>query len=127
MAYIEDLLERMWNKTEVKDDCWIYTGSLSHNGYGNVSVHDKTERVHRVSWMIYKGPIPKGLIICHNCDNPACWNPEHLFSGTSLDNSTDSKNKGRTNGGRKPVLYLSQRQTRRKYLYDLQLRRVGKV
>ena len=34
-------------------------------------------------------------IICHRCDNPACVNPEHLFSGTNQDNVDDKVNKDR--------------------------------
>lgn len=38
-------------------------------------------------------------IICHRCDNPACVNPEHLFSGTNQDNVDDKVNKDRQQRG----------------------------
>jgi len=41
------------------------------------------------------GPIPKGLIIRHKCDNTKCINIEHLELGTHKDNSNDRKIRGR--------------------------------
>ena len=50
---------------------------------------------HRVVFEHYKGPIPKGMFVCHSCDNPPCCNPEHLFLGFAQDNSNDMKSKNR--------------------------------
>jgi hypothetical protein len=52
-------------------------------------------RMSRVAYEVYIGPIPKGLLVCHTCDNPRCHNPEHLFIGTHSDNSQDMWNKKR--------------------------------
>jgi DNA invertase Pin-like site-specific DNA recombinase len=37
-------------------------------------------------------------MVLHRCDNPACFNPEHLFIGTQFDNMGDAKKKGRLGG-----------------------------
>jgi hypothetical protein len=56
--------------------------------------------VHRVAWKEWIGPIPDGLCVLHRCDNPPCFNPDHLFLGTKTDNHEDMVRKGRRNVAR---------------------------
>ena len=72
--------------------CWIFTGCWDSYGYGKMRNNIKA---HRYSFEAHKGEVPPGSLVCHNCDTPACVNPEHLFVGTSLDNTKDCRNKGR--------------------------------
>jgi predicted DNA binding protein len=39
------------------------------------------------------------MVIAHRCDNPACFNPEHLFLCTQAENLADMRSKGRGNTG----------------------------
>ena len=48
-----------------------------------------------MAYMMSRGPIPDGLLVCHTCDNPPCCNPDHLWVGTNGDNTQDSLKKGR--------------------------------
>jgi len=82
-------------KTELS--CWEWQGELHPNGYAYTTTYEtrKREHAHRVSYRIFKGEIPKGLYICHHCDNPKCINPDHLWAGTAKENMQDAKRKGR--------------------------------
>jgi hypothetical protein len=44
---------------------------------------------------LHRGPIPRGSIACHTCDNRLCCNPDHIFIGSQADNLRDMRNKGR--------------------------------
>ena len=77
------------------DNCWDWKGGKTNWGYGNININKKTELVHRISWIIHNGEIPKGLLVCHSCDNPICSNPKHLWLGTNYENQHDCIKKGR--------------------------------
>ena len=83
------------------EECWIWAKSPNGRGYGNVHVNGKTISAHRLSYELFKGPIPDGLYVCHTCDNKRCVNPNHLFIGTQKDNLQDASRKGIMNFGEK--------------------------
>jgi hypothetical protein len=56
---------------------------------------------HRVSWALAFGDIPVGQYVLHQCDNPRCVNPNHLFLGDQLANIRDCVSKGRIARGSK--------------------------
>ncbi len=96
------------------DECWPWLSSVTPFGHGTFSHRTqkpKTLRAHRVVWELTHGPIPKGLFVCHHCDNPPCCNPKHLFLGTAKDNSMDAASKGRFWQQRDPARALASART----------------
>lgn len=77
------------------DDCWPWTGCKSTNGYGKFGLNGVSVYAHRVSAQL-AGMSIEGLLVCHQCDNPPCVNPHHLFPGTHKDNGEDMSSKGRS-------------------------------
>lgn len=88
-------IRRFWSKVVRTEGCWIFTGSLTHNGYGRLSANGHTYRAHRVAYEVSVGAVPDGMCICHKCDNRICVRPDHLFLGTDIDNIQDRNQKGR--------------------------------
>lgn len=76
--------------------CWEWNSGKDASGYGMFHFNSRCHRAHRASWILHKGPIPVGMIVCHKCDNTKCVNPDHLFIGTYKDNMDDCVNKGRS-------------------------------
>lgn len=75
--------------------CWLWIGGREHYGHGRLTIRGIVWKAHRLSWVLHFGPIPDGLFVLHQCDNPPCVNPEHLFLGTQPDNVHDMQAKGR--------------------------------
>jgi hypothetical protein len=76
--------------------CWIWMSTIGRNGYGSLIRNQKNiGYAHRLSWLLYRGPIPDGLNVLHRCDVPICVNPDHLSLGTQAENIRDMLRKDR--------------------------------
>lgn len=79
-----------------EDECWDWS-AFKHDGYGRIDDGSgRSVGAHRVSYEMHVGPIPEGMDVLHRCDEAACTNPRHLFTGTNRDNTQDRDRKGRT-------------------------------
>lgn len=100
------MAERFWIKVAIgdPDECWEWTRGCDDWGYGvfRVAMNRSPQKASRVAYWLTKGDIPEGLLVLHQCDNPPCCNPKHLFLGTHKDNCDDKMRKGRfrPNGSR---------------------------
>ena len=97
----DQVLLRFWSKVRVTPHCWEWQAGLHPYGYGVFTVGTGDQRLaHRFSYeVMHGGPIPKGLVVRHRCDNPPCVNPAHLELGTHADNMRDKVARGRQRRG----------------------------
>ena len=89
-------LDNFWKNVTKTERCWIWSGTLDKDGYGQLTYDSRIWKAHRLAWTIGHGEIPKGLHVLHHCDNPPCVNYEScLFLGTNHKNILDRLNKER--------------------------------
>lgn len=89
-------------KIDPVTECWEWQRSSDSYGYGYIwlgkwsGLKPRMYKVHRVSAFMWKNfDIISRMLVCHHCDNPICFNPNHLFIGTYKDNAQDCIKKGR--------------------------------
>lgn len=107
----EDVKKKLMSRVVVTESsCWEWQGCITKNyrehkktgGYGLMSAWDgRVMLTHRISWILFRGNIPKGVNVLHDCDNRKCCNPDHLFLGSQEDNMKDMAEKGRSAKGSK--------------------------
>lgn len=76
--------------------CWLYTGGKFSNGYGSIKYKGKTHAVHRLSLSVFKDIIfgvEDNANHIKECPNKHCFNPDHLYKGTQIDNMADRHSK----------------------------------
>jgi hypothetical protein len=78
--------------------CWLWTGCLTRDGYGQVKWEGTGRPVHRVVWTLLVGPIERMHVLDHlradrprnpgPCRHRNCCNPDHLEPVTVDVNSS---------------------------------------
>lgn len=85
-----------YDKVTSNEGCWLWTGAVSSNGYGWVSLNGHRRSAHRAAFQHFKGNICNDVL--HKCNNRLCGNPDHLYDGTAYENARDRTTVGRTVG-----------------------------
>lgn len=84
------MVERFWSKVGMgPNGCWVWLGSCSTDGYGQLSTphpQNSTVRAHRYGYELQVGPIPEGMHLDHLCRNIRCVRGDHLEPVTNREN-----------------------------------------
>lgn len=106
-SHKEAVERRLNNHVKTDTGCWEYLGALNDFGYGVVCLPQGSRhsgfmyRLHRLSYYYHTHNDPGSLLVRHDCDNPACINPEHLRLGTHKENTKDALDRDRLKRGEK--------------------------
>lgn len=94
VSLLEQFERTGWTVTE--SGCWEWNGSRTwgRGGYGQLNQKGLVLKAHRVSYELYKGPVGDAWVL-HNCDNPPCVRPDHLYLGDVRDNVRDMRSRNR--------------------------------
>lgn len=85
---------RFLSRVIVGDDCWLWRGAHSEDGYGTFQLATASKLgAHRISWALFNGRWPKAWVL-HRCGNPGCVRPDHLYEGGPVENSEDARRHG---------------------------------
>lgn len=83
----EAIAERLISTSQDEGSCRTWGLTPSEKGYGKITINGEFWYAHRLSYTIFKGPIPDGLQIDHLCRNPLCIKPAHLEAVTPKENT----------------------------------------
>ena len=89
--------ERFWKYVQKTNSCWLWTGSLSPQGYGQFHLNGGPKLAHRIAYEWMVGPIPNGMdldhVLANGCTNRNCikaisdeFGPAHLEAVSRYEN-----------------------------------------
>ena len=88
--------EEFWARVRRDEGCWTLPSRGLPGAYRNISLPGRVVAAHRYAYETAIGPIPPGLLVLHQCDNPPCVRPDHLRVGTYAENVQDWQARGRS-------------------------------
>lgn len=94
----EIIFELEKRKIVKANGCWVLSTNTNPQGYSEIRFKYQLYHAHRVSASYYLNLDydDKTQLTLHKntCNNPACWNYEHLYIGTQHENMKDAKEMG---------------------------------
>lgn len=101
------IIARFGRFVQPSTGCWLWTGSRTGSWKGGqhgqfALYHGDHIYAHRLSYLLFNGPIPAGRVVRHTCDVGYCVRPSHLLVGTQKDNLRDAVERGRLPKYRSP-------------------------
>lgn len=87
LLVITDARERFESFIDRTETCWLWTGSLTYDGYGIFREDNRRTGAHRFAYEYLIGPVPDGMQLDHLCRVRNCVNPEHLEPVTGAENT----------------------------------------
>jgi HNH endonuclease len=90
--------------------CWEWIANrLPQTQYGQMSFRINGRVVkqyaHRVSYELFKGPIPVRFEVDHKCQNPWCIHPDHLQAIPAIKNKQFVHSRRKQSPADKPLEY----------------------
>lgn len=92
----QDIVTRFLSKVDKTGPggCWLWMAAQNRYGYGRFNFEGSTKLAHRVSHVLFIGPIPDGFQVDHvaarGCRSTLCVNPAHLEAVTPKENTSRS-------------------------------------
>jgi hypothetical protein len=102
---------RFWSYVDRRgdDECWPWTGAITHEGYGVLQFGGEQVKAHRHAYEKMVGPVPDELTldhVCHSsdpscflskrCPHRRCVNPAHLEPVTNEENTRRGRRLAKT-------------------------------
>jgi len=72
------LPQRIADRIDASGDCWLWTGRIRPDGYGDAWHEGRTRVVHRLVYELLVRTLLADEKLDHLCRNRACVNPDHL-------------------------------------------------
>ena len=98
-VYEQSAEERFRAKFDVTESgCWNWRFTKPGRAEARANtfwINGTVVSAAKASWLLFRGEVPAGKILCHSCDNGLCVNPDHLWLGSNAENTADMIAKGR--------------------------------